>query len=126
MQAKTQEYYDWFSDVEPAICEKMGISTNAFRRYHEIDNNPAKGKYEDYTNFKDCWHVWLDSFGQNLHNDQFLTIYVPYDHDDEWNFISDDARELRGEWATKVITAFREVCRDHNLCDDRMVIWFSW
>jgi hypothetical protein len=131
MKAKRIKYYDWV-DVEAELCKTMGIHVDNFRDYHRVvyPDFDTKFKNTDNSPYYDCWHVWLDYWGEKLHNDSYnLVIFAHPDQDEEWDYLKNDAIKKRGEWVIPLMDAIRKLAKDFGTDDGyliKMLMWHSW
>lgn len=136
MKSRTTEYYDWFEDVQPVLVGNL----NQFLSERRIEPiNDLHGGYfksnkwvevgqGEYINF---WHVYLDHWGAEIRNDQFVKTYFPPDDDEEWDYLKQETTESRNETAALLLDAVRKMLKDHGFYDEQgecepMTIWYSW
>lgn len=63
---KVLTYYEYHRDIEPQLCEYMGIDPKHFRAYHNV----VGGEYKDF------WHELLDIHDtENIRNDSFFRMW---------------------------------------------------
>jgi hypothetical protein len=100
--------YDWFA-IQEELSNIMGIPDDKFREYHKI----VGGEYKDF------WHVCLDSIIPDaMHNDSIVTMYY---YDDETRFEGED------EWKNKVLQAWNKFYK--SIDDSKyagIYVQFSW
>lgn len=117
MTPKTLTYYDYHLDIEPKLCEYMGIEREYFRNYHKL----VGGEY------KDCWHVLCDVWdGTFKGNDTYFKIYSDVEQADdleEWEFFLSQHPEY--EWATPLLLALNRLHLEYGN-DDTITVWISW
>lgn len=97
-----------WDDVEAFICEKLYISQNKFRDYHEV----VGGDYKDW------WHVWITLVFENVRNDSYDTIYK-----DVLDF--DSAQEEYGDWIMVLKPIIDQLFTEYG-DDGKMTIYYSW
>ena len=124
-QPKTVEYYDWFEDIQPALCRHLDIDKKYFRDYHEV-------VHPDYESMKprpyyDFWHVWLTVYGDNLRNDSYVKVYFGGAEEPSEYLVENITKEY-GPWAVKLLDATRALCIEQgwNEEDKAIIVWFSW
>ena len=99
--------YEWF-DIERAICEAMGIAQNQFRDYHKVIGG----------DYKDCWHVCLETIvPDHMANGVTVTMWY-YDADNE--FTGEHA------WKNQVIQAWNTVYTRLGQADTGIEVHFGW
>ena len=108
LKSKILEYYDWFK-VQKFLSNAMGFDDEYFHDYHKIVGG-------DYKNF---WHVWLDTVDNDVHNDCWSTVYLG--NNEDW---VDYVREKRGDWVEPLVEALNELQK--YVGKDSIVIYYSW
>jgi hypothetical protein len=100
--------YDWY-DIQDAICAKMGIPEEHFRRLP----NPAN-------EYRDLWHTALGTvIPDNMRNDICVTMYESSSLEDgDWDDLKD--------WERPFITAYNEVMRELDPDEQGILVSFSW
>ena len=137
MKTKTVEYYNWFEDIQPEILKNL----NALLAEQGIDPvRDLHGGYladtkwvgvgeGEYVNF---WHAYLDVWGDEIRNDNYVITYYPQDDDEEWAYCKEIIQKSkRNELVLLVVDAVRKMTKDHNFYDEHgdtkpITIWFSW
>lgn len=131
-EPKQLTYYDYYSDIEPNLCEYMGIKQEHFRNYQPVNGHDGK----------DFWHVLLGILGGHFNgNDTYFTMYSQkeddqdestfdyldeyytklkmqgnhYSHVDEWQ----DHRS----WSRPLYDAVDKL---HEEYGDEITVWISW
>lgn len=104
--------YDWYTEVEPLLIQKLGLTPDTFRDYSNLNDT------------RDWWHVFLCSHGEEVRNDSFVVLW---DNDDP-EYLEQKVRGRYGEWAVPLPSAMNQVIRDltPGVDDPHIVVWFSW
>lgn len=104
---KETKIYSWHDGLLPAIIKEMGIKEEHFRNYG--------GEY------KDCWHVALDTFiPDRMRNDTVVHMY-PMDYEGEEEYY------LKGRpWAAPLFEAYQKVMRELDPNEQGIYVEFSW
>lgn len=137
--------YDYYNDIQPKLCEYMGIEEKYFRSYHKL----VGGDY------KDMWHVFLWLNDEFKGNDSYFVMYgdggLPEEcigetanvlkqraikYHDEYNKITDQQERDDNlwkksiaiqideyEWAKPLYDALERLHIDYG---ERLVVWISW
>lgn len=128
IKPKKIAYYDWFKDIEPALCRHLKIKTKHFRDYHEFLYTKKELAAMKEKPYYDLWHVWLELWGDKLLNDSYVNVRYPHpDATEEWDYLKEVVKKGYGDWAVDLIEATRNLCIEQGWTrEEKIVIWFSW
>lgn len=101
MKSKTIETYNWFTDIQPAICKEMNIEPQYFRDYHKL----IGGSY------KDLWHEWLHYFDNKVRNDTTIHNNLNEDLKSKLEWIKEDGKE----WLEPFVRAVYKIWNKYNI-----------
>jgi hypothetical protein len=118
--------YDYFRDIQPKLCEYMGINEEHFRSYHKL----IGGDYKDF------WHIFMDTMDDRFKgNDSYMIMFVPeesFEDLDEYY----TSQMLKGDrygfakkwqkhrdWSRPLYDAIAQLHRDYG---DELLVYISW
>lgn len=107
MKSETITYFNW-RDIQNEICKEMGIDEKYFRDYHRV----VGGEY------KDCWHIWLHYFENNINNDTVTYNDIGERIESKMEWIKQDKKE----WAEPFVKAVYKVWDKYNI----QYIKYAW
>ncbi len=125
MNKKVLEYYDYYEDIQPKLCEYIGIDQKDFRGYHNV----VGGDYKDF------WHVflWINN-NSNISNDSYFSLFSEEIQKvgDTWDNMllhydkskyADEEWEIYKTWAKPLWDAIDQLHIDYG---NKITIWISW
>ena len=150
IQTKTVETYDWMEDIEPILLENLNkiLAQHGFEPARDLHGGAFKdGKWvgiSDSKDYRNYWHVYIDLWGDKLHNDSYQKEYFPnVDDDEEWDYLYERADKFANNrynghehtdphWARHIVTSVRKMLREHFTPNDvfgdgyKLTFWWSW
>lgn len=123
-------YYDYFADIQPKLCDYIGIKEEHFRNYHKV----VGGEYKDF------WHTLLNILRDNFKgNDSYFTMYHQGDTDsntfdnlDEYYTkvkMQGDEYGLAFEWQEHRSWSrplYDAIDKLHEEFGAEIIVWISW
>lgn len=110
LQKQILEYYYW-DDIEEFLCEKMGISQDKFRNYHDV----VGGDYKDF------WHVWLKLVWDDVFNGKISTVFFDMILDEE---TQEDIKNEFGDWINPLFLALKEL--ETEIGEESFEVKYFW
>lgn len=131
-KGKTVTYYDYFKDIRPAICRHLGIEEKHFRNYHKVvypNWEELYGYHKQLISrpYYDFWHVWLELYGEKLHNDSFVKTNFGMPDEEPSEYLVNQLKEKYGDWSLKLLDAVKALQIEQGWDGEKdIVIWYSW
>lgn len=133
MKPRMVKYYDWFEDIEPVILENLNdilVSKNIEPLEDLHGGWFLDGKWVgvgNSTDYRNYWHVFIELWGERIHNGTYVNIYFPETLED-WDYARERAVEYRNEWAADLVEAVYKMVQDNpDLNEDwSTLVYFNW